>query len=299
MTDFMNSLASRLSFPEEAVKSLETDFGRIAADCENVRIFDKYRTEFLDDSDDTRSMCEGLERVAKNSGVHIYSVHFLFLMYCAEALHEKYAANGLPENMYFDLMNDLKCKLIECRDVHGVWGTFVFDWYFHHHFALKLFALGRFQYEKRDFCEEHFEGGGVTLNKGDTVLGFHIPSSGPMTREMRLDSYKRAYDFFGDGKSPVVITCGSWLIYPENKNIYPEGSNLSDFIDDFRILESVEKDEFGDAWRVFGRDYNGSTEGFPKKTTLQRNFAEWLDAGKKTGWGYGVIVFDGEKIVRD
>lgn len=68
-------------------------------------------------------------------------------------------------------------------------------------------------------------------------------------------------------------------------------------MDDFDIIGRKDVQGFSDSWRVFGRDYSGSTEGFPRATSLQRGFADWLDAGHKTGTGYGVIVFDGERIV--
>ena len=107
--------------------------------------------------------------------------------------------------MYFGIMNDLKCKLIVCHTVQGIWGTFVFEWFFHHHFALKLFALGRFQYERREFRADCYNRGGVEISKGDEVLSFYIPSSGPITREVRLDSYRKAYDFFGGCRNGRIM----------------------------------------------------------------------------------------------
>ena len=70
------------------------------------------------------------------------------------------------------------------------------------------------------------------------------------------------------------------------------------FLDDFEIVSWVEKDSFDDAWRVFGRYAALPPEQLPRDTSLRRAFADRLASGGKTGCGCGIIVFDGEKIVR-
>ena len=70
------------------------------------------------------------------------------------------------------------------------------------------------------------------------------------------------------------------------------------FMKDFEIIGADEMEEaFPDAWRVFGRYFDGDTEKLPIKNDLQRNYVKWLEAGNKVGEGYGIILFDGEKIV--
>ena len=96
----------------------------------------------------------------------------------------------------------------------------------------------------------------------------------------------------------MVIICNSWLLFNENINIFDEKSNLRDFMNDFdNVQNTVCENAFPDSWRVFYRDYEGSTDGFPMDTSLQRNIAKYLAKGKKIGFGYGVLIFDGENIV--
>jgi len=137
------------------------------------------------------------------------------------------------------------------------------------------------------------------LKKGDTVFAFHIPSSGSMTREMRYDSYKKAFNFFmKHNEKYIPIVCESWLIYPNNSEFFPKDSNLYDFMNDFDILYGYENENaFPDSWRIFNMDFEGDTSVLPKETRLQANIAKYLDSGKKIGNGYGIILFDGEKII--
>ena len=96
----------------------------------------------------------------------------------------------------------------------------------------------------------------------------------------------------------MLFCCGSWLLYPRHREFLPEKSNILRFLDDFEIVSWAEKENFGDAWRVFGRYSELPVEQLPRDTSLRRAYADWLAAGNKTGDGYGLFLFDGEKIVR-
>ena len=149
--------------------------------------------------------------------------------------------------------------------------------------------------------QDSYTKNGVNLKKGDRVINIHIPSSGAMTDEMRLESYKKAYEFFKkDGEKNLVFVCYSWLLYPALENIYPKGSNLYNFFKEFDIIsEEVHPVlPFTNAWRVYYKDYYGDNSVLTENTTLERNISNWLKGGNKIGGGYGVIVFDGEKILK-
>lgn len=230
---------------------------------------------------------------------HIYTVNFLLLLNCTEPLLEEYRKQGIDEDVYWNTVFDLKAKLLECKEVKGIWGTFVEDWFLKF-YKLERFGLGRFQYEHYKFTSKSYKKHGVSLKAGDFVLTMHIPShSQSLTEETRLDSYRRAYEFFSDRQQngKIVFSCHSWLLYPDNLKILPEKSNLSQFIRDFEILFSMKMPVFTDAWRVFGADAKKPVSQLPTDTSMQRAFAKWLQDGNKTGNGYGVIVFDGERVL--
>ncbi|NLB36646.1 MAG: hypothetical protein GX824_05005, partial [Clostridiales bacterium] len=95
----------------------------------------------------------------------------------------------------------------------------------------------------------------------------------------------------------VIFCCGSWLLYPAHEFFLPKGSNILRFMHDFEIVRSRETDEFNNAWRVFGRYANLPYNELPRNTSLRKAYANWLESGNKAGDGYGIFIFDGEKII--
>ena len=128
----------------------------------------------------------------------------------------------------------------------------------------------------------------------------HIPSSGePFDQAARLASYKKAYQFFKEELQggPLVCVCGSWLLYPPYRGILSPTSNVVSFAGDWDILSSQESEEFHDAWRVFGAASKLSPEQWPEDTSMRRAYKKWILEGHKAGSGFGVLLFDGEKIL--
>ena len=239
------------------------------------------------------------ERVAgfaKDNGAHEYTLSFYLLYISAERLHKAYKERGVDEGIFWDTVMDLKYKLDECKALHGVSGTFVFDW-FPGFYRMTRFALGRLQYDVTVYPREDYVKGGVTVKKGAAAYSCHIPSSGPLDKESRIDSYKRAFKFFGKSKSdPLAVICDSWLLYPAQREFLPP-CRILEFMDDFDIISHEDKKGFPDAWRVFGKEHTLPLEKWPAKTSLQRGYAARLKSGKPVGTGFGILVFDGENIL--
>lgn len=248
------------------------------------------------------SICEKLTPLASKYNLDKNTVNMLFFLSNLERMRQKYIEKGVSEQLFYDTAKDFKYKLDECKKYSGVLGASPFNWYYYF-FNAEMFALGRLQFHtKKFFNDTYYKWNDITITPEDTVVNIHIPSSGPLTREMRLDSYKRAFDFFGKTKGDyLVLICSSWLIYPGYREVYAKGSNLADFMDDFDIIKSDDAQEntFPNSILVFGTGYNGDTTKFPADTTLQKNFIKYLNAGKTCGFGHGVIIFDGEKIVNN
>lgn len=247
----------------------------------------------------TEAVTSTLDRMAESKSVHKYSLYLLFLLLCYEELEENFKREGYTIELFYETTYDITCKLKECKTFYGITGVFAFAW-LHSIFLTRIFSLGRFQFTKGTYTpEKPYVFNGITVNPGDIVYYIHIPSTGPMPKTERLASYKKAYDFFGTNNGDnIVLVCESWLLAPENENLFPEKSNLLGFHRDFDIVRRFEtKNVFNDAWRVFNLNFNGDTSILPENTALQRNFKKWLQAGNKVGYGYGVIIFDGERIV--
>ena len=259
---------------------------------------------FMLDTDMSQAECyncvkNALTALSEKASCHEYSICLIFLLFCCDELKKNYEKANLDISLYYSLICDITYKMRVCRKLHGVIGVFTFDW-FHSHFLMKLFCLGRFQYIEWKFTSDKpYHTGDITVNPGDTVYNIHIPESGSMTEEKRYNSYKKAFEFFGKKKGEyIVFACETWILYEPNKNIFPENSNLMGFYNDFDVIRSYEHQQiFKDAWRIFDRNFDGDTSVLPRNTTLQKNFAKWLDKGNSVGEGYGVIIFDGENII--
>lgn len=302
-SQFIQDFMAHYEYPEEAVTLFTEVLEKLDTDKTFGKAFDLLKEKFdYHTSRLNEKILEPLTFMAKFKGINPYTLHFVFLLCLTEDLKRQYTLLGIDEKYYWDTMADLKYKLMECIECQQVPGTFVAGWY-DGFFRLDRIAYGRFQYELSDFGgdEPYVMKCGKVVNPGDLAIGFHIPSSGvPLTDEVRMASYKEAYehvkDLFPDGK--VLFCCGSWLLFPKHREFLPPNLNILKFMDDFEIVRSHENDRFGDAWRVFGKCADLPFDKLPTDTSLRKAFAEWLKAGNKTGSGYGLILFDGEKIVR-
>lgn len=300
---FIQDFMVRYNYPEEAVKLFTDVLDALDKDKAFGKAFDLIKERF--DYHQTRiddKILIPLGLLGGIKGYSKYTMHFVFLLSLTQELKYQYTLLGINEDVYWQTMDDLRCKLLECIECKGMPGTFVASW-FDGFFRLDRVAYGRFQYEVNTFDkDEPFTMScGHTVNPGDIYINFHIPSSGiPLTDEVRFDSYKKAYEHVKnmfDGKN-VIFGCGSWLLFPKHKDFLPERLNILKFLNDFEIVESHESDRFGDIWRVFGKDADLPYEKLPTDTSLKKAYAEWLRAGNKTGSGFGLFMFDGEKIVR-
>lgn len=253
--------------------------------------------------EETLSMDEALARIARIAGKYgknEYSLDLLLIVNSLPNLYGKYVENNIPDSVFYESMDDIRCKVNECVECKGIVGTFVADWY-DRFFKLTCFGLGRFQYEVAAYGgDDHVMRSGKTLKNGDKYINMHIPSRGiPLTDDVRLASYRAAYPYFkryfDDGV--VIFGCHSWLLFPKHLEFLPPHLNIRKFIGDFELISSEETEEFGDIWRVFGRYADLPYDKLPRDTALRKAYAEWLCSGNKTGYGFGVFEFDGEKIL--
>ena len=220
--------------------------------------------------------------------------NLIFWIRCLPLLNVEYKKHHFSEEVFFETVRDIAYKVEEHKKRYGElglaepWVCLVFD--------LRLFAFGRLQYQLGYFAEDEYRCGDYCLKKGDKVYACHIPSSGPLAEELCMDSFQRAYDFFKDelenGIIPIVTN--SYLIYPPYCDmVFIEGSNTYNFIKMFDVVSRKKTESFGDCWRIFNKDYEGTTDGFPADTGLQKRFIEYINNDGSFGTGYGVILYDG------
>lgn len=240
------------------------------------------------------------KRVSNLSPKHGYTLRLVFWLYLVSYMEENYKKYNIDMEVFKDTAANILYKINECKNVYGVVGVFS-SWFFLE-FELKLFALGRLQYDVKTYKLKDYRWNDYILSKGDTVYSCHIPSSGSLKKEDCILSFKKAYEFFGGDKLKggiLPVLCQSWLLYPPYiEKVYDEDSNLKKFARMFDIVNQIDTgNEFSDCWRVFNKEYQGSTEGLPDDTRLRRNMIKYIDNYGFFGVGEGIILFDGEKIV--
>ena len=298
MKNYIEELMETLQFPEESrdvfrkTREMITNKGEWKNEFETIKeIFRRCPAISI------VPLLKRMEHLADRMSVHPYTLHLLFYMEESESLRQRYEENGVDERWFWESMKDLKIKLMECLEVYGISGTRAGHW--HNGFFVDRIALGRLQYEPRAFQGESYKKMGYHVKKGDMAINIHIPSGEPLTQESCLASYKMAHQFFTplfeDGK-PTVFVCDSWLLDPESDHFLPP-CNITRFKHNFAIIDSRIDEEFHDKWRVFGKDYDKCIEKLPRKTSLQRAYAEHLKQGGQVRTGYGVFLFDGEHIL--
>ena len=65
-----------------------------------------------------------------------------------------------------------------------------------------------------------------------------------------------------------------------------------------KSIKSKLKKSFEDSWRVFGCDEYKDTKALPDKTTMQRAFIKHIEENKKFGYAFGILFFDGERVIK-
>ncbi len=294
----IESFCLEYNFPEEATKSLLADFDAL----EKTEYYSLFKTYVdLYNNDDAsfihQKALDAVRTAAKLAEVNSYAIELLLHICMAKHCKELYEEAGLSMKVYHDTMEDLKWKMLECKKVYGVWGTFVAYWLVRF-FELSRFSLGRFQFED-DPSVETYEKNGIKLAYGDWVINTHIPSSGKLNIEECMESFRLASEFFADRFPDGIVKfrCFSWLLAPNHKDYLAPETGIRKFADLFDVVQSIPNNEKSDLWRIFGKPYNGTTEGFPAETSLQRAYLKMLSDGVVPESGLGYIFMKDGKIL--
>lgn len=281
----------KLKFPNDSLPVLENAYQAIIANPKALYLLQEACESML--TPNCNKFSEIMPKIAEITGVHQHTADMVLLLYAIEPLKKIYAQNGFPEELMWESMEDLRYKLLECKAVHNVWGTFVTPW-FKGFYVLRLFKLGRLEYEALP-CAQSLP------YDGDTMVMLHIPSSGPLLLEDVMDSLKRAYAFYKDRFSDGIVrfVTHSWLIYPPHvEHVFPKKSNLQKFASLFRIVSTDIQENNYDFWRVFNCSYDeDNLDNAPQDTVLQRNLLAYLKQGNKMGNGFGLILYRENGII--
>ncbi len=293
MHNYIVTFCNEIHFPEEAIQELLRNYNELKTKENYFNQFNELVEAFKQyNRKDKNDIFSKLDEIAKLSGLHNYSVHMLYLIALSIYTKKLYEEKNISLEIYLDSMSDLRAKLMECKELHGVWGTCV-GWWEIDLFNLGLIALGRLQFELIPYQGE-YTSGIHSLKQGDIVINVHIPSLGPLLYDDCKASFKKAAFYFKDyfKDKPVVFVCHSWLLYPEHREFLPTNSNILKFMSFFDITSSEISENKSDLWRIFYKDWEKEPKDLPRNTSIQRAYADWLMQGNSIGTGSGVLFYE-------
>ena len=235
-----------------------------------------------------------IKNIFAKAAVHEYSAYLLYLIELTPVLKKYYYSHGFDETLWRTTVLDWKYKAVECKLIYNVWGTFVPTW-FYGYLQLKRFGIGRLQFEIATFPKA-YDNGSFSVAKNQPVIDVHIPrTGGRLDRQETLNSYRQASTFFKKHFNiDSVFVCHSWLLFPPNKTMLKEGSNLRLFMDDYDIIEFGYDSDYSERWRLFDT-LEEDPDKLPCDTSLRRLYISLMKRGDKMGWGYGVFNYNKQK----
>lgn len=134
------------------------------------------------------------------------------------------------------------------------------------------------------------------LSNGDPAICLHIPASGPLKRELCIDSLRKMTAFFNERKLEYkAVVCYSWILDPVFTKIM-QSTNLADFQKLghlFRLDGCDQTDEI--VWRVFNI-WHGTPADIgdgPWNSGMQRSVAAYLKTGGRF-CEYGMVILKKE-----
>lgn len=136
----------------------------------------------------------------------------------------------------------------------------------------------------------------LVLEKGDPILGIHIPAIGKLTPELTAESFSMAIDFYNryfPDKSFKALHCGTWFLDAQFKQLLFANSNIVKFQEYFYLYPTLTNDSAAFNW-VFGSKPDDLTI-LPRETQLHRAILSHYDNGGYLRTGFGFILVNGER----
>lgn len=213
--------------------------------------------------------------------------HLINALRRCDALEQQYAERNIPKDVLFATLHDIVVWSENQYLVHKTVGLSDAAW-LEGHLDMKLVRLGRLQFklEQAIACSETFG-----LQKGDPVIGVHIPQGEPMNMEEVHQSYLLAQDFLPRyfPEHPYrYFTCGSWLLDHHFKDFLKPTSNILKFASEYEVIHWAPSNDA--MRRLFELNPNKGPEN-----SFQRNVRTFVEGGGQTLEGYGILTWDGLK----
>lgn len=167
--------------------------------------------------------------------------NLLAFLYMCEALEERYAQHGISEEILLDTLSDIVRWCDVWSEIKGELHLGEIGW-LSRSMNFYLFKIGRLQYCIHSVTESFTKFG---LKMGESFIGVHIPSTGPLKMEEVNQSLNMARVFLAKYFPEVkysYFSCLSWLLDDTLKDLLPQDSNILKFAELFTIVDNAPSD---------------------------------------------------------
>ena len=297
MRDYLKSFYEELNFDSADRVSLALAYERIV-ECAAARerflaLIDGYESDIKALSAES---IKDVEAISAKSGVHKYTVALLAAISMTRAMRERLAKLGVSKKIIMQTVLDFKLKCDRCRKVHGMAGTDCFDWHVKF-LQLKIFGIGRLQFEIKQFPYEDYVKGEKCIKQGAPVLSVHIPEDGtPLEEKYCNAAYRDAKKFFCSllNVSDIPFMCDSWLLFPQNAEVLPPKSNIVKFMSKYDIfkVDYYRKGKNEALLYIYAMKPETDPTELPENSSLQRVYKAYLLEGGRMGNGIGAFFLE-------
>lgn len=163
--------------------------------------------------------------------------NLLSFLYLCENAKDLLLSKGISESIIIDTLKDIVNWAKTYSNIKGKLYLGELFW-LKRHLTGRIFRLGRLQFA---LGYSHVDNKEFNLNKKDPILEIHIPKGDKLTVEECEKSLTLAKEFFAkffpDHKYKY-FTCDSWLLDENLKKYLNEKSNILQFANMFKVIES-------------------------------------------------------------
>lgn len=284
---YLENILKRLKFPKECSEEVLTNYFKIKDKNDINKILKQYKNEDID----FRKLIKNWQPVLKKYKINSYIGDLLFCLLLCEKLETLYKKHGFSNSLFIETMQDFRYKAIECKLVKHTWGTFVTSWY-RSFFKLKLFSLGRLQFEIQAFMTD-YDDKNVHLKKGQPCLNIHIPRNGEsLDINECKKSIERAKKFFKPYfKEYILFSCDSWFLSSKTLEFVSKDSNIYKFSKLFKMIKPIPvEDQSEEMWRLFDEDTSDLSK-LKADTSLRKKYLKYLKQGGKINLQLGYFIY--------
>lgn len=289
----------RYVFPQDAKETFLDAFDTIFKNQDTAKEFADILEEYNKNIHCSyQQMIENAIKIGEKLGIHSYTISLLLFIFLSKKLRENYVARGISEEIFDNSVNDLYYKLIECRLVYGINGTFVASW-FSGFFNMTRFALGRLQFEIVETTVEATIDG-TYFPVGSKAINVHIPRTGTkLSHEDVLNSYRLAAEMFADEfeKQPILFCCDSWILDPWLLTVLDSESNIVKFSKDYHTVKTMNCSKEYIIKVIFNQIYTDVVPVLPEDTSLHKAYANRIKSDEELHVALGMFVYKDGAII--